>query len=222
MERHGGDPAHRRVPAPPTGGGVPGGVDLQVRRRPGPYLAALITYYGFLSLFPLLLLATSILGFVLDGDPELQAADPRLHAQPVPGDRRAARRAAGPAGQPGRRSSSAGSSLSTARSVSPRRSRTHRTWPGRCPRNRRPNPLRRGCAASGLLAVGRHRDLGDHGPVGPRRQRHAVRRRPRRTGRVGAVLRSSRSRSTSAPSCSPFSMCTVATVQHPRCSLPAR
>lgn len=38
----------------------------------GIYLAALITYYGFLSLFPLLLLLASVLGFLLDGDPELQ------------------------------------------------------------------------------------------------------------------------------------------------------
>ena len=39
----------------------------------GSYLAALITYYGFLSVFPLLLLLSSVLGFVLQGDPELQA-----------------------------------------------------------------------------------------------------------------------------------------------------
>src|SRR4249919_1486768 len=39
----------------------------------GPYLAALITYYGFLSLFPLLLLLVTILGFALDGNPGLQA-----------------------------------------------------------------------------------------------------------------------------------------------------
>jgi YihY family inner membrane protein len=38
----------------------------------GGYLAALITYYGFLSLFPLLLLLVTILGFVLQGDPHLQ------------------------------------------------------------------------------------------------------------------------------------------------------
>ncbi len=38
----------------------------------GSYLAALITYYGFLSLFPLLLLMTSVLGFVLGGDAHLQ------------------------------------------------------------------------------------------------------------------------------------------------------
>lgn len=38
----------------------------------GPYLTALITYYGFLSLFPLLLLLVTVLGFVLEGDPQLQ------------------------------------------------------------------------------------------------------------------------------------------------------
>jgi membrane protein len=39
----------------------------------GPYLTALISYYGFLSLFPLLLLMVTVLGYVLQGDPQLQA-----------------------------------------------------------------------------------------------------------------------------------------------------
>jgi membrane protein len=38
----------------------------------GNYLAALIAYYAFVSLFPLLLLAATILGYVLSGDPGLQ------------------------------------------------------------------------------------------------------------------------------------------------------
>jgi membrane protein len=38
----------------------------------GGYLAALITYYAFVSLFPLLLLLTTALGVVLAGNPELQ------------------------------------------------------------------------------------------------------------------------------------------------------
>jgi len=38
----------------------------------GIFLAALITYYGFLSLFPLLLLLASILGFLLQDNPDLQ------------------------------------------------------------------------------------------------------------------------------------------------------
>lgn len=39
----------------------------------GSYLTALITYYGFLSLFPLLLLLVTVLGFLLQDDPGLQA-----------------------------------------------------------------------------------------------------------------------------------------------------
>jgi len=38
----------------------------------GGYLVALITYYAFLSLFPLLLVLVTTLGFVLSGDPALQ------------------------------------------------------------------------------------------------------------------------------------------------------
>jgi membrane protein len=38
----------------------------------GTYLAALITYYGFVSLFPMLLLLVTMLGFALRGDPNLQ------------------------------------------------------------------------------------------------------------------------------------------------------
>ena len=38
----------------------------------GGYQAALLTYYGFVSLFPLLLLASTILGFVLSSDPRLE------------------------------------------------------------------------------------------------------------------------------------------------------
>jgi YihY family inner membrane protein len=38
----------------------------------GGQLAALIAYYGFVSLFPLLLVLVSVLGFVLQGDPDEQ------------------------------------------------------------------------------------------------------------------------------------------------------
>jgi YihY family inner membrane protein len=38
----------------------------------GPYLAALLTYYAFVSLFPLLLLLSTVLGYALNGDPHLQ------------------------------------------------------------------------------------------------------------------------------------------------------
>src|SRR5438270_11323009 len=38
----------------------------------GGQLAALIAYYGFVSLFPLLLVLVTVLGFVLQGDPSLR------------------------------------------------------------------------------------------------------------------------------------------------------
>jgi membrane protein len=38
----------------------------------GSYLAGVLTYYAFVSLFPLLLLASTVLGFVLAGDQRLQ------------------------------------------------------------------------------------------------------------------------------------------------------
>ena len=38
----------------------------------GPYLAAIIAFYSFIAIFPLLLISTSILGFFLQDDPELR------------------------------------------------------------------------------------------------------------------------------------------------------
>jgi YihY family inner membrane protein len=68
--------------------GFPLAVVYKFAEDQGPYLAALITYYGFLALFPLLLLLASILGFVLQDDPELQqrVLDSTLSQFPVIGD----------------------------------------------------------------------------------------------------------------------------------------
>ncbi|CUR55141.1 Ribonuclease BN [metagenome] len=54
----------------------------------GNYLAAILTYYAFIAIFPLLLLASSILGFVLQGNPDLQATilDSALAQFPIIGD----------------------------------------------------------------------------------------------------------------------------------------
>ena len=38
----------------------------------GPYLAAILTYYTFVAIFPMMLIASSVLGFVLQGDEDLQ------------------------------------------------------------------------------------------------------------------------------------------------------
>jgi membrane protein len=50
--------------------------------------AALLAYYGFLALFPMLLLATAVLGFVLAGHPDWQASivDSSVAQIPVLGD----------------------------------------------------------------------------------------------------------------------------------------
>ena len=121
--------------------GFPVAVVYKFFEDQGPYLAALITFYGFLSLFPLLLLLASVLGFVLQDEPGPAATDPRLGVEPVPDHRR---RVGRPAGSPGQRC------------------RRRRRWPrravrlARCrqavqnamnvawsvPRNRRPNPVK--------------------------------------------------------------------------------
>ncbi len=53
----------------------------------GPYLAATLTYYAFVAIFPLLLIASSVLGFLLQGSEELQAAllDSALSRFPIVG-----------------------------------------------------------------------------------------------------------------------------------------
>jgi uncharacterized BrkB/YihY/UPF0761 family membrane protein len=54
----------------------------------GNYLAATLTYYAFIAIFPLLLIASSVLGFVLHGDPGLQREllDSGLKQFPIIGD----------------------------------------------------------------------------------------------------------------------------------------
>lgn len=54
----------------------------------GPYLAAIISFYALLAIFPLLLLATTIFGFLLAGNPGLQerALDSALATFPIIGD----------------------------------------------------------------------------------------------------------------------------------------
>ena len=77
------DRMQRRHPA----AGYPLAVAYKFFDDQGNYLTAMITYYAFLSLFPLLLLLISILGFALHDDPGLQARvlDSALSRLPVIG-----------------------------------------------------------------------------------------------------------------------------------------
>src|SRR5829696_6181636 len=69
------------------GAGFPLAVVYKLVDDQGNYLTAMITYYAFLSLFSLLLLFTSILGFALHEDPQLQerVLDSALSRLPVLG-----------------------------------------------------------------------------------------------------------------------------------------
>src|SRR3954465_9472329 len=52
--------------------GMPLAVGYKYADDQGGFLAALITYYGFVSLFPALLLLVTTLGYVLAGNPSAQ------------------------------------------------------------------------------------------------------------------------------------------------------
>jgi membrane protein len=67
--------------------GLPLAVVYKFADDQGGYLAALITYYGFLSLFPLLLILNTVLNFVLAGNTKLQqqVLDSALGQFPVVG-----------------------------------------------------------------------------------------------------------------------------------------
>jgi YihY family inner membrane protein len=80
----GADRAQRRFP--PLG--FPLAVIYKFFDDQGNYLAAIITYYAFVAIFPLLLLGSSILGFFLQGNPDLQQdlIDSALAQFPIIGD----------------------------------------------------------------------------------------------------------------------------------------
>jgi membrane protein len=68
--------------------GLPLAVVYKMVDDQATYLAAMITYYGFVSLFPLLLLLVTILGFALSGNAGLQQAvfNSALRDFPIIGD----------------------------------------------------------------------------------------------------------------------------------------
>ncbi|TSE01529.1 YihY/virulence factor BrkB family protein [Skermania sp. ID1734] len=118
----------------------------------GGYLAALIAYYAFLSLFPLLLLLTTVTGVVLAGHPALQAdvLNSALHQFPVIGDQ---------LGHPKRLSGGMGGvivgvigALYGASGVGQASQNAMDTvWA--IPRNNRPDPLRSRLRSFGLIVV---------------------------------------------------------------------
>jgi uncharacterized BrkB/YihY/UPF0761 family membrane protein len=107
----------------------------------GAYLAALLTYYAFVSLFPLLLLLSTILGLVLASDPALQSEvlSSALHQFPVIGVdlARPGRLGGGPVGLTVGVLGSLYGGLGVAQAF---QYAANTMWG--VPRNNRPNPLR--------------------------------------------------------------------------------
>ena len=67
--------------------GLPLGVTYKFFDDQGNYLAAIITYYAFIAIFPMLLIASSVLGFLLQGNEDLerQVLDSALSQFPIVG-----------------------------------------------------------------------------------------------------------------------------------------
>ena len=144
----------------------------------GPYLAALITYYGFLSLFPLLLLLVTILGFVLQGDPHLQdeLLDSALAQFPVIGSqlRENVHSLTG---------SGTGLAVGIVGTLygclaRPARRRTRSTARGQCPATTA-KPAHRRAAQPATAARPRRGVIVDHGARRPKHRRERLRRRHR-------------------------------------------
>ena len=150
----------------------------------GVYLAALITYYGFLSLFPLLLLLASVLGFFLDDDPELRQRilDSTVSQFPVVGEQLRdpqSMEGSGVALVIGALVVLYGA-LGVAQAL---QNAMNVIWA--VPRHLRPNPIAaRGrsvllIATAGLAVLGDHRPVGARRRLGHRRRSAAQRRRAR-------------------------------------------
>ncbi|SDI95875.1 YihY family inner membrane protein [Frankineae bacterium MT45] len=148
--------------------GLSNGLDAFQRRHPaasfplaviykyfddfGPYLSALLTYYGFISLFPLLLLLSTVLSIVLVGHPAAQQSilHSALSQFPVVGDQ---------LGNPQQLSGGAGgiiigilvSLYGGLGAAQAGQYAMNTAW--RVPRNTRPNPFRSRGRSLVLLAI---------------------------------------------------------------------
>jgi YihY family inner membrane protein len=118
----------------------------------GTYLAALITYYGFLAVLPLLLLSSTILNFVLEGNPHLlhQVLDSAVGQFPIVGSQLSDPRGVSGSGV-GLAIGILGTiygGLGVAQAV---QNAMNTVW--RVPRNRRPNPISSRLRSLVLLGV---------------------------------------------------------------------
>ena len=123
----------------------------------GGYLAALITYYGFLSVFPLLLLMLTVLGFVLAGDAHLRDSlvNSALAQFPVVGASLRSAIHAPATSSTGLAIGIAGTLYGSIGAAQATQHAFNKVWA--VPRNERPNPLKsrlRSLILLGALGVG--------------------------------------------------------------------
>ncbi|WP_030170209.1 YihY/virulence factor BrkB family protein [Spirillospora albida] len=120
----------------------------------GAYLTALITYYGFVSLFPLLLLLVTALGFALQDNPGLQerVLDSALAQFPVIGDQIAANIHSFQGNSLALVTGVAGGLYGGLGVVQAVQNALNKIWG--VPRNSRPNPIAARLRSLALLAVG--------------------------------------------------------------------
>lgn len=121
--------------------GLPIAIFYKYADDQGNYLSAILTYYAFIAIFPLLLLASSILGFFLQNNPDLAESilNSALASFPIVGDE---------LGRPGGlQGSVAGVVVGTLAAIygslglgQASQNAMNVAWS--VPRNRRPNPLR--------------------------------------------------------------------------------
>ncbi|WP_354437915.1 YihY/virulence factor BrkB family protein [Marmoricola sp. OAE513] len=119
----------------------------------GVYLAVVITYYAFVAVVPLLLLATSVLGFLLADDPGLRAriVDSAVANFPVVGDQLG--RPEGLQGSTGAVILGGALALYGALGLGTAvQNALHTAWA--VPRNSRPDPIRLRLRSLGLLLAG--------------------------------------------------------------------
>jgi membrane protein len=134
--------------------GLPLAVVYKFGDDQGAYLTALITYYGFVSLFPLLLLLVTALGFALQGSPWLQqkVLDSALAQFPVIGDQIGENIHSFHGSVLGLVAGVVGSLYGGLGVVQAIQNALNKVWA--VPRNSRPNPLAARLRSLLLLAVG--------------------------------------------------------------------
>jgi YihY family inner membrane protein len=142
------DRAQRRFPWL----GFPIAVTYKFADDQANYLAALLAYYGFLSIFPLLLLATTVLSYVLVGHPGLRDTllNSALHQFPVVGEELTTPHQLG-GGVTGVVVGVLGAIYGASRVVQAVQNAMNVAW--QVPRNERPNPIKSRLKSLVLLGI---------------------------------------------------------------------